>query len=396
MMRNFLVVIFFVAFVPVVCFSQDNRAQYPFGLRNAHFGVNIGYINYPFSFEQLETGATVESVVVPHPAVRLVLYGASINKYLSARVTYMRPVKWVEYHNINGQRLTKTVWMNIAGLSLNAQLPLTNKVSFSVEAGLGIITRNGFEIDNRPVVTNANYGTGLFGAALQYHLNKKWDLQISSAWSPENKKVRQPASFFLGAGFNYYLHPLTDEKLQAVKKSGKIFPKQFLVAGFTTNGLGYGANNAVSKGPIPIFWGGDAQVRTGFSASYQRNIFHSKRVFSFDWAVGVGIWKTKGNESFFTFSLNPILRFTVLRTSAADYFLEYSVAGPSFISKNKLDDIELGRKFTFHDFMGMGVYTGKKRDFYAGIRIAHYSNGNLFPQNDGVMIPLTFNIGHSF
>ncbi|MBK6826807.1 MAG: acyloxyacyl hydrolase [Chitinophagaceae bacterium] len=29
-----------------------------------------------------------------------------------------------------------------------------------------------------------------------------------------------------------------------------------------------------------------------------------------------------------------------------------------------------------------------------GIRIAHYSNGNLFPQNDGVKIPLTFNLGY--
>jgi hypothetical protein len=85
-----------------------------------------------------------------------------------------------------------------------------------------------------------------------------------------------------------------------------------------------------------------------------------------------------------------------MRKRSADYFLEYAVAGPTFISKVKLDGVELGRKFTFHDFMGIGMIAGPKRNVYAGIRIAHYSNGNLFPQNDGVMIPLTFNLGYCF
>jgi hypothetical protein len=60
-----------------------------------------------------------------------------------------------------------------------------------------------------------------------------------------------------------------------------------------------------------------------------------------------------------------------------------------------VDGVETGRKFTFHDFMGIGAFTGKKKNFYTGIRIAHYSNGNIFPDNDGVMIPLTFNVGYA-
>jgi hypothetical protein len=286
--------------------------------------------------------------------------------------------------------------MNIAGLTLNGQFPLTKKISFSAEAGLGVITRNGFDVDNKPVITNANYGTGLFGSAIQYHLNKKWDLQISSAWSPENKKVKQPSTFFLGAGFNYFLRPLSTARIQAVEKAGKHFPKQQLIMGLTSNALGYGMNTAVSKGPVPIFWGGDAKVKFGASFYYQRNIFHTKKVFAFDWSAGFGIWRTRGKESFVTVSLNPVLRFTAIRKKFADYFLEYAVAGPTFISAVRLDGIELGRKFTFHDFMGIGMIAGPQRKVYAGIRIAHYSNGNLFPQNDGVMIPLTFNLGYCF
>ncbi|MFI5132231.1 MAG: acyloxyacyl hydrolase [Chitinophagales bacterium] len=46
--------------------------------------------------------------------------------------------------------------------------------------------------------------------------------------------------------------------------------------------------------------------------------------------------------------------------------------------------------------MGIGVFAGKKRSLNAEIRIAHYSNGNIFPQNNGVMIPLTLAVGYSF
>ena len=395
MRRIFLVTQFFFT-ATIFLLAQDKRSQYPIGLKNAQFGVSVGYINYPFSLEQVQSGFTVESVGIPHTAVRIVLYGANINKYLSARITYMRPVNWVEYRNINNQRLTKTVWMNIAGLTLNGQFPLTKKISVSAEAGLGVITRNGFDVDNKPVITNANYGTGLFGGAVQYHLNNKWDLQISSAWSPENKKVKQPSTFFLGVGFNYFLRPLSSVRMQAVEKAGKHFPKQQLVMGLTSNLLGYGVNTAVSKGLVPIFWGGDAKVKFGASFYYQRNLFHTKKVFAFDWSAGLGIWRTRGKESFVTVSLNPVLRFTAIRKKFADYFLEYAVAGPTFISAVKLDGIELGRKFTFHDFMGIGMIAGPQRKVYAGIRIAHYSNGNLFPQNDGVMIPLTFNLGYCF
>lgn len=375
--------------------AQDRRTQYPPGLKNAYFSVNIGYINYPFSAAQLEPGFSVQSVSVPHTAVRIVLYGCPINKYLSARITYMRPVNWVQYKDVNGDKQNHSVWMNIAGLTLHAQAPVSKKISVSAEAGLGVITRNGFEINNVPVVKNANYGTGLFGGAVQYHLNKKWDLQLSTAWSPENKKVRQPSTLFIGAGFNYHLSPLSQEKVERNANSGYNFPKEIITAGYTTNVLGYGVNNAVSKGPVPVFWGGDAQIKQGFSLSYQRNIFHARKVFAMDWAVHTGFWTSRNKkESFFTASLNPVFRFSFLRTKTADLFFEYSVAGPAFISKTKVDNVPLGRRFTFHDFMGIGMFAGKNKKLHTGIRIAHYSNGNIFPQNDGVMVPLTLNLGY--
>lgn len=97
-----------------------------------------------------------------------------------------------------------------------------------------------------------------------------------------------------------------------------------------------------------------------------------------------------------TVSLSPVFRFTAVRSKPLDLFIEYSVAGPTWISKKIIDDKATGQHFTFYDFMGMGVFTGKNRRLNANIRIAHYSNGNIYPQNDGLKIPLTFQLGYVF
>lgn len=377
--------------------AQDGRVQYPPVLKDSYFGVNIGYINYPFSAAQVEPGNTVGSVKVPHTAVRIILLGHQFNKYLSAQISYMRPVNWVEYHNINGDNSKHTVWMNVAGLTAATKLPLGKKISLFTEGGLGLIMRRGFTKNGDTIVSNASYATGLFGSSLQYHINGKWDLQLSTTWSPKNKKEKQPHTIFYAAGFSYNMRALPKQKVERALAAGYSFPKQMVYAGYSTNRYGYGVNKFVSQGVIPIFWGGEVKVKQGFSLNYQRNIFHSRKVFALDWGVGFASWESKKNETgFFTISAYPVFRFTAFRSKCADVYLEYSVAGPTYISKVLVDDNETGRHFTFQDMMGLGMFAGKKKNINAGLRIAHYSNGNLFPQNNGFMIPLTFSLGYAF
>jgi hypothetical protein len=372
----------------------EKRIQYPGALKNSYFGVNIGYINYPFSSAQMEPGFSVQSVNIPHIAPRLILYGHQFNKYLSAQISYMRPVDWVIYKNINGDQKSHSVWMNIAGLTVATQIPLYKKVSLFAEAGLGIITRKGFAINGIPVIKDASYTTLLSGAALQYHINKKWDLQMNVTWSPAHAADKQPHTIFYSTGFNYHLKELSKEKVGSNIKSNYYFAKQLIQASYTTNAPGYGVNNLFSK-KIPVFWGGAAQVKQGFSLNYQRNIFHARKVFSFDWGAGMGYWQSEKNQDdFFTMSLYPVLRFTAIHSNKADLFFEYSVAGPTFISKKTIDNEETGPHFTFQDFMGIGLFAGANKNWNAGIRIVHFSNGNIYPENAGVKVPLTFSFGY--
>lgn len=387
--------------------AEDKRSQIPYILQKSYFEVNAGSINYAFSAQHLEAGYMLNSVSIPHWAARLVLFGYDFNPYLAAQITYMRPVFWVGYKYNNGLSnigLSEPVSgsggvrMNVGGLTLKPKLPLSDKFSIYGEAGLGIVTRHGFnDIYNNPVITDVSYATVLLGLGLKYHLDDKWALQLCGNYSPENKDVKQPATSFVGGGFSYNFRPFTAKKLKKSAELGYIHPKQWLQIGFTSNFMGYGINNAVSSKYFPIFWGGHAEVKKGISLIYQRNIFHGAKVFALDWGINASAWQTDvNNDNFFTLSIFPVFRLNYLHAKNFDAYFYYSVAAPTYISKTLLDGHKMGGKFTFMDNMGIGMFFGPKRNLNAELKIGHYSNGNTFPDNEAVKIPLSLSLGYAF
>jgi hypothetical protein len=46
--------------------------------------------------------------------------------------------------------------------------------------------------------------------------------------------------------------------------------------------------------------------------------------------------------------------------------------------------------------MGAGVFVGRKRNVTLGVKINHYSNGNIFTENAGLKIPVTVTAGLTF
>ena len=398
----------FPIFVLILFFSsqyilaQDTRVQYPTFLSKAYFGVNVGYINYPFSNAHLETGYSAQEVTIPHIAARITLLGYRFNKYLSAQITYMRPVEWVTYKNVSGDpnENKHSVFMNVGGLTFTSSVPISKKVSLFGEAGLGLITRQGFRDGINPakeIIKNSNYASLLLGGGFKYHCNDKWDLMLSTVYSPANNNEKQPYSIFHSFGFTYNMHPLPIERINEKIKAANFFPHRLLQIGYSSNIFDYGVNDVFTNGPIPVFWAGLIYVKKGLSVTYQQNIYHTKKVFSLDWGCSTSIWQSnENNETFCTLSLFPLFRFTFIRSKFADFYFNYSVAGPTYISNNIIDKLNTGKSFTFQDFMGLGFYTGFHRKFNAEFRITHYSNGNIFTHNPGITIPLTFNIGYRF
>src|SRR5258706_4553182 len=264
-------------------FAQRIRARYPAALTNSFFSINAGYIGYSFSDKQLEPGYTAQSIHIPHAAIRI-LFGHEFNKYLSAQLSHMRPFGFVEYGNVNSGGTDYEVGMNLAGLTVKSALPISKKLAVQAEAGIGIITRGGFIVINTPGVKDAVFAGLLIGGGFEYRISKKWALTLNTVWSPPNDKINQPASVFYGIGFNYTLRKLPQEQVE--RNTGFIFPKQKVQLSYTTNLPGYGVNNFVSK-DAHIFLGGDAQVKKGLSLKYQRNNFHTKKLFALDLGAGL-------------------------------------------------------------------------------------------------------------
>jgi len=241
--------------------------------------------------------------------------------------------------------------MHSGTISLKGQIPVSKKISTYGEAGLAIFSRRGFKIDNSFAVKDYSYSTVLLGTGLEYHINPKWGVLANFNYAPGNSENKQPHEIFYSAGLRYNLTPIPEEVEKRNAQAGYHFAKNLLQVGYATNTYGYGANNFLSK-KAPIFWGGGIEVEKGLTVRYQKNIFHTKKVFSFDAGVSAGYWKSKElGDEFYTLSIFPMLRFTAIRSDVADVYLFYSVAGPSYISKTTIDEKDSGKHFTFQDFM---------------------------------------------
>jgi hypothetical protein len=140
-----LLIVFFLP--SLFLFSQENRAQYPGFLKNSYFNFNFGYINFPFSSEQLERGYQVESVTNHHFGMRLIFFGHQFNKNLAAQVSYMKPLQYAIYNNVNGDKEKHSVWMHSGTLSLKGQVPVSKKISAYGGGGLAFFWRRGFKIN---------------------------------------------------------------------------------------------------------------------------------------------------------------------------------------------------------------------------------------------------------
>jgi hypothetical protein len=275
-------------------------------------------------------------------------------------------------------------------------VPIGSRTSIYGEGGLGITSRHGFPRNpSQPIVRDAHYLSLLVGAGMERQVSATWDLVAAAIYSPSDERDAQPRAVMAAGGFRYTMRPLPPERVEANRRAGFAFPAHLVQVEYST-GYGYGINTLLSR-RVPVFWGGNVKVDRGLAVHYDRNVFHTRRVFALDLGTSVSAWRSRSErDGFLTLSAYPLFRFTVIRTNPADVYLCYSLAGPTYISKLTLDRLDTGSHFTFQDFMGAGVFLGKHRTMSAGVKINHYSNGNIFTENAGVKIPITLALGYAF
>lgn len=367
-------------------------------LSGAYIGVQFGDINYAFSNAQLLPGFQAQSIQMGHTAVRFILFGHEFNKYLSGQISEMVPLHSVVYQNINGVAGNYPLWINnVAGFTMKGRLPLNDRWSIFAEGGLGIVTRNAITVNMAPAANSANYASFLFGGGVAYRLSEHWDLLAAVIDVPGHAAGNQPSTQFFSGGFDYTMRRVPRDPDVESAPNSPVWPRNVVQVGYITNALSYDVNDFFTKGKVAIFWHGSVEVRDGVSLEYRRNLFHSRRFFALDWGVGLSSFKSRINgDRFYAIALYPALRIPLIRTNPAEFYFTYSLAGPSLLTRTTIDNQNTGRVFTFQDYMGLGMYLSRKRRVTAEVRIQHYSNANLFPNNPGITVPLGFYMGTTF
>jgi hypothetical protein len=389
-------------------FSQEKenpKTKFTNFLANSYYSLNFGGIFYPFSNANLIDGYQTETFSRNWFSGRLLL-GHKVTDDLSLQFGTMRPASWFKYDNVNNIGYERSVWINAWSLSLKKDFKIYDKTSFYAEAGIANLTRFGFSIEDQVIYEDAHFASLIYGFGLQHRLNDKWRLSLSGTFLPKAIKHNQPSISQATLGFEYHLQQLDDKTAEAFANNGYFFPKNIFQVSYGTGALGFGVNQffamSLSVGNfesfgVPVFWVGAVRAQHAFSLTYQRLIFRSEKIFSLDWGASITYFQSElGQSNVFAFSVFPVLRFYLLRKKAFDFYTNYSIIGPAFITKSDIDGFKSGPKVTYHDTMGFGLFFGKDRKYNFELRLMHYSNGNIFTRNDGVAIPLQFTFGKTF
>ena len=387
--------------------SQEEKKQktkFTNFLAKSYYSLNFGGIFYPFSNNNLIDGYKTETFSRNWFSGRLLL-GHKLTDDLSAQFGTMRPASWFKYDNVNNIGYENSVWINAWSLSLKKDFKINNKFDIYAEAGIANLTRFGFSIGDKEIYEDAHYASLLYGFGVQYRLNDKWRLSANGTFLPKSAKHNQPSVSQATFGFEYHLQQVDDKTADEYSANEYFFPNNIFQFSYGTGAIGFGFNqffgmslpvgNFDSFG-VPIFWVGEVKAEHAVSLTYQRLIYRSEKIFSLDWGVSATYFQSRGKTDVFALSIFPVLRFYLWRKPKFDFYANYSIIGPAYITKSDIDNSKTGPNITYQDTMGFGVFFGKKRKYNFELRIMHYSNGNIFTRNSGVAIPLQFTFGKTF
>jgi hypothetical protein len=401
--------------IPVDAIARD-RTELPALLRGSSIGAIIAYSRFPFTLDELQPGILPMDISTPQVAVRAFIDHA-FNERLALRVSLMRPFEWVTYTGQPYFDTVHSIQLSIAALTLAPAVPLSRRTSLYGELGPGLLTRDGFEVEEVAAVTDFEALTVVLGGGLRYELARHWNADLNLMFVPAVAGKQQPATFLAGLGLSFVTTrpatrkpgpggllepplgvPPTRSNRQASDDPAYEFPLNCLHFGFVDHHLfRWDVNHYFTLPNLPIFWNGDVKTKRGAIVMYERNIYHTRKRFSIDWGASISSWESdKESLTFGAFSLFPSLKIWLVRGRTWDLYFTYSLAGPTVLTRNRFDGIDTGKNVTFQDFMGLGTFLGADKHLNVSVRIFHYSNGNLFAQNPGIAVPAVIGLGYAW
>ena len=355
-------------------------------LRNSYAGLSAGYGNFYYNNQYVNPGYHVNRFHNAQGSINF-LIGHYFNPYLAVQINLVRPVYWIQA-DIN-KNDKPTISTSVFSAALQPTYPITDKTNINASVGYSYRSRHGITDGNKDIVNNNSDSSFLVGAGVHHIFGQHFLSGIMAQYTFSTKTM--PPSFYVGAIGAYYFNSLQPMPNTEHNSDSFFFPKQELALSLYNRKIA----NVEYPSKIPLFWEGKVKLQNGLSLSYRRSIYHSDQLFSLEWGANFQSMRSQQNNTgLYAISLFPSFRFWFWRTPKANLYFSYTVAGPTYISKNKVNGTQTGKHFTFFDAITLGLIYNKHIDF--GLEMAHYSNGNLFPQNPGFCIPLSLHIGYVF
>ncbi|WP_055412292.1 acyloxyacyl hydrolase [Nonlabens sp. YIK11] len=386
-----------------LCCAQQSSEDYPF-LSKTYVQFNLGMIFNDFNEEQLQDGFTYDGTN-PNRFSGRILLGYEFAPDWAIQYGVLRPASWFEYEKVNGTNLSKTVWTNVWSLTAKKDFHLNDRWGVFIEAGPATVARKGFTLGTETGVEDYRYLSILAAAGITYKLSDQWELLAHAVHIPKDQQ-NQPSIQNYSIGVQYNLNELAPKTNGENAGDRPFFPTHTFQLGYGNDFIGYAPNKIFSMNAriggteslgIPIFWYGDAKASNTVLANYTKTVYKSNKFFSLGYGASITAFENSIDKKWTgALSIYPHINFFFWRREGFDAYATYSVIGPTFITREDIDGVETGPKVTYQDFIAAGAYFGADRKWNAELKIIHYSNGNIFPRNDGVAVPIVFQLGYQW
>jgi hypothetical protein len=168
---------------------------------------------------------------------------------------------------------------------------------------------------------------------------------------------------------------------------------KFFVGGFDSAVL----PSDVYRPGKPLMWDAKLKVDRAIMLSYERDLYHFGRYLELYSGISGGFLESFGEkeDSIQTFGGYLMARLYFVKVRNFQMFFMWSPAGPSFLTKREFATTEFSNLFVFQDQFGIGIRVKGKREYDFFVKLYHFSNGDIFPINGGIDIPLLIGFGVS-
>jgi hypothetical protein len=137
-------------------------------------------------------------------------------------------------------------------------------------------------------------------------------------------------------------------------------------------------------------------IEKGYMLFYEKKLFDISSFLSFYAGGNIGKYHKDG-DSLYSGSLSLASRVWLLHLVVIHPYVEFSLFGPTVLSKNQIKDVDLKSNFLFQNYISLGTELGRGSGLNLELKAVKFFRANLVKsESDGVKVPLLLSLGYLF